>query len=74
MPQQIQIYGVQNKSNSNDPVVQNEIKLKFKPVQYQIVSHWADHLEGTKNAKLQLRLNGADSSEKVTVDIFGGYH
>lgn len=74
MPQQLQIFGVQNKSNSNDPVEQAKITLKFKPAQIAIVSHWCDHLEGPKTAKLQLQLTKADGTVKETMDLFGGFH
>lgn len=37
------------------------------------MSHWCDHLEGTKSAKVVLRLIKA-SGETLDRDIFGGYH
>ena len=69
----ISLWGVQNKTNSDDPKVEASVTLVDKPVQYAIVSHWCDHLEGTKSAKVVLRLlkGGNVHLEK---DIFGGYH
>jgi len=39
-----------------------------------MVSHWCDHLEGTKSAKVILRLKKADGTVAVEKEIFGGYH
>ena len=69
----ISLWGVQNKTNTDDPKVEAEVVLVDKPAQYAIVSHWCDHLEGKKTAKVILRLlkNDAVHAEQ---DIFGGYH
>ena len=69
----ISLWGVQNKTNSDEPKVEAKVTLVDKPKQYAIVSHWCDHLEGTKSAKVVLRLKktNGDILEK---DIFGGYH
>lgn len=56
----ISLWGVHNKTNSDDPKVEAEVVLVDKPKQYAIVSHWCDHLEGTKSAYVMLRLKKKD--------------
>ena len=72
-PIRISLYGVHNKTNSDEPQVEAEVVLVEKPAQYGIVSHWCDHLEGERSAKVILRLKKA-SGETVLMDIFDGYH
>ena len=53
-------------------MVHATVTLAEKPVQICIVSHWCDHLEGTKTAKALLRLTKASDGTIVEQELFGG--